>query len=93
MVSSESGPERLRGTETMERDQLSTGTFYAHILVFSVYVISWVIFAIAVLEIYIKGKERRTEDFALTAFVAGVLTQALLNLSILYVIYLLFKNG
>ena len=64
-----------------------------HLLVYLVYLASWVFFATVLWYVYVEDNDHVEWILTLTAFEMGIVSQAAIIVSILYAIYWLFETG
>ena len=64
-----------------------------HLLVYLVYLASWIFFATVLWYVYEEDNDHTAWILTLSAFEMGIVTQAVIIVSILYAIYWLFETG
>ena len=64
-----------------------------HLLVYVVYIGSWIFFATVLWYVYEEDNDRTQWILTLTAFEMGIVSQSVIMMSILYAIYWLYETG
>lgn len=78
---------------TIESKQKSQCSFCLHLIVYLVFFFSWIFFGSVLWYVYTSEENTVMWYLTLTAFILGIVSQAVLMSSILYAIYWLYQTG